>query len=484
MSDSTARTPHEEENAPLVANSGGASVALFGLIGPAVSALLIWIIWREFSVFALAILSLIFAVCVVYPLWDEVSSAIVCDDEGLTIRRFWNKQRVAFGDIEELFLLTPPGEPENSGIPAIVVSGKPIILGSCGDKHELLLERIERNVGGSLRFAKRDFIPVGSSLTLPKTFEYRDDSRDWRQARRFLIGAVALKIGVIALLFWRAGTQFVPLHLLAVWYGLWLLWNLVCRKRRMNIGREKMRARRGESIEVDEDGLQFRSPSRDVRLDWEQITRLERDCVKSKWKPIYRVEGAGQSFAFYGFYRLADLLRERCGLVWEEAPHLRQLAYGIKREGEVLIVRADNEGARMQRLVWFYLWYLATFITLLPALWNTTVPLSAIGAKFLSCLLPPPGLLLYLAIATTISLRRVVTRCDENGLTHQGWFAPRTMKWGHIESHGTRSLWIWLRSREGRTLRIWSLPLIVNAQARRELRDEIRRRAPHAQSCW
>lgn len=485
MNDSAARAPNEEENAPLVTSSGGASAALFGLIGPAVSALLIWIIWREFSVFALAILALIFAVCVLYPLLDDVRSTVVCDDEGLTMGGLWNKRRVPFADIEDLWLLTPSGQLEEPGTPAIVVNGKPISLEVCGPTRQLLLNRIERGVSGSLRFTKRDTIPVSSSLSLPKTFEYRDDSQEWRQARRFLIGGVALKIGVIALLLWQAGTQFVPLHLLAFWFGLSLLWNLTYRKRRLDRGvRQWMRARRGETIRVDENGIQFRSPSRELRLNWEQITRLERDCIKSQWKPIYRVEGEEQSFIFDGFYYLAQLLRERCDLAWQDTPRLLRLACGVTREGEVTTVRADNEGARMQRLVWFYLWYLATFITLLPALWKTTVSWSELGEIFWGCLLPPIGRLLYLAIATTISLRRVVTRCDENGLTHQGWFAPRTMKWDDIEAHGRRSLWIWLRARDGKTLRIWSLPLFVNAQARRELRDEIRRRAPHAQDNW
>ena len=97
-----------------------------------------------------------------------------------------------------------------------------------------------------------------------------------------------------------------------------------------------------------------------------------------------------------------------------------------------------------------------------------------------SCLLPPIGILLYLFIAATISLRRIITTCDEKGVTHQSWLARRTIPWDEIETCDLSILWIRLRARNGHVMRISHWPLFGNARARRELYAEIRCRAPHA----
>ena len=445
---------------------------LFGISGA--------VFCRAVELAGLRRLAAIFFLGVVSPLLDYERGQIVCDDEGLVLGLLWSKRRVAFAEIEALFLLTTPDEPENEGIPALMVNGKPLTLEVCEPTRAQLLGRIERNVGGALRFYKRDSIPMGSAFALPKTFDYRTDPKTTRLSKIIAVCATLLNLGIIALLLWRAGTQPAPPHLLALWCAVALEWNFGRQKQRRE--RELAIERRGESIVVDEAGLRLLSPTREVRLNWEQITRLERDCTQSQWNPIYCVEGAGKTVTFQRFYQLAELLRERCGLYWQETPHFRRLAYGIAREGETLSVRADTEKARMQNGVCWLGWRVAATIIFWIALWNPAAPWSAIGAALLKCLLPPWGLLLYLAVATTIARRRIVTVCDDNGLTHWGWLAPRTIKWSDIEAHGKRALWIWVRTRDGKTLRIASWPLGGNARARRELHAEIERRAPHAQS--
>lgn len=96
-------------------------------------------------------------------------------------------------------------------------------------------------------------------------------------------------------------------------------------------------------------------------------------------------------------------------------------------------------------------------------------------------LLPPYGLPLYIAIAIFAVGRRVWTRVDERGLTHQGIFKRQWMAWEDVGAIGGKRARDGVRARDGRTIELWNMFTADPNLARRELRAEIRRRAPRAQ---
>ena len=486
MNDSTANASSaaEDQSAPLVVRSGGDAVAGFGALMTAIVAGVVWVWPGAPAIWALILVALVFAVCVLWPLSDYLLNVVVCDDKGLIFGGLWRKRRIAFSEIEALYLLTnPDANPDNAGL-TIVAKGLPIGLTGTPDERSQMITRIER--GAQLPLEKRDFLPLVDSFALPATFDYSDKRSPQRV--EFAVG-VALHLGLWALLLrfanWNVWTPWLLAALLSVWQSQ--VWPRYFRSHRRR--KKWRRERAGERIVADEMGLTFsRAGTPDARFHWEQIMRLERDCARSQWERIHRVQGYShareQVITFYGFDNLTRLLRERCDLKWQETPHYQRVAYGISRRADALVLSADRESATFQRRIWLTLWQYASQIWLVSASWNVAVSWPLGIEWLLACLTPPLSIPLGLAIAVAISQRRVWTRCDDNGLTHQGWGRARSLKWDEIEAGGESPLWDWVRSRDGRAIRISHWPIFGGEAGRQKLRAEIERRAPHANFNW
>ncbi len=488
MNDSNASQPDApgEQDAPLVVRSGGDSAAGFGALFMIIVAGVVWLWPGAPALWALIAVALVFTVCVLWPLSDYLLNVVVCDDKGLIFGGLGRKRRIAFSEIEALYLLTSPdANPANAQL-TIVAKGLPIGLPGTPDERSQMITRIERGGGGRLRCEPRDFIPLADSFALPATFDYSEKrSLD----RAFFVFGVALHFGLWALLLWFANWNVWTPWLLAALLLVWQLqiWPRYFRSKRHR-GQWK-RERKNERIVADELGLTFsRAGAPDVRLQWEHITRLERDCTRSQWERIYRVQGYShgreQVITFYGFDNLTRLLRERCDLKWQETPHYQRVAYGISRHADALVLSADRESATFQRRIWLTLWQYASQIWLVSASWNVAVSWPLGIEWLLACLTPPLSIPLGLAIAVAISQRRVWTRCDDNGLTHQGWWRARSLKWDEIEAGGGSPLCDWVRARDGRAIRISHWPIFGGDVGRQKLRAEIERRAPHADFNW
>lgn len=429
-----------------------------------------------------------------WPLASSWRCYVRCDEDGLTVGELLRVRCVRYGAIEDLFLVRHVRRETVSWRPTIVVGGQTIALGELGRERELILRRIEERAlnARARRFEPRVAAPLGSDLALPATLDYRDGraALERRNVRSALIwGALAAMVG---LAIWGYGWQN-----LGQGRGFVLFAGLIAGALRMDWLRSVVRDRRavrawGDGrVFVDENGLTLERHGAVTRAKWAQIARLERDLDEHRWGTIFRVYlHNGAALEIEGELphseNLVRLLRERSGVAWQNSQRVSRLLSGITRDASGLTVREDNRESRGWALLYLGLW---AFLPVLVACWACfdSPARRSMDAQIIQLFCAPPiDIPLLLSLSVWITMRRSFTVCNEHGLTHHGWFAPRSMAWEDIEAAGVGGggMWDYVRARDGQTICLLGIFASATTETRQTLRTEIRRRAPQAEIGW
>ena len=430
--------------------------------------------------FVWAIVAFFSALLIVYPLLAQWREFIVADDEGLRLSSLTRTRRIAWAQIEDMFLL--PGAREGrSFLVYIVVAGQNVKLEPLGRERDAILNRIEARAlnSRSATFQARLNLPVGAALPLPATLHARAGWRAWLGQTAFVAaGFIASLVGTAALVLdigWENfGTSRGIFLWIAVGYALLLaLW-----LRRAAREWRVLRAYGDACLTVDEAGLVWRRNDDEIGIAWAQVRTMVRDVRGMIGTASFRVEGAdGAAIVWDSWwpraYLVAALVLEKCAIEGEFSARTQRRFYGLKRDAEGLTLSKNTPVARMP--VW-----------LLGGMWSMFVLLPTFELDFgawLSLLLPT-SVLLGAALFYWWVLTRLRVRCDARGLQLRGLWRTRFIAWPEVEAFGTGEQQDWVRARDGQKIRLWFLPHGSATWAQRQLREEIARRAPGAKGDW
>ena len=423
-----------------------------------------------------------FVFFIVFPLVAQWRCFVRADDAGLLLAGMVRRRRFRWDEIEDLFFL-PSLRSDRLPRKCIVVAGETIELSALGRSRDAILNRIEARAihSKSPRFEEREFAPVGADLPMPATLDFRAGFRlTLRNCALLVLLVAGSGAGIAALIAdigWaNFGDTRAIIVLGAAGYA-WMSWSWGQRALRHLL---ELRARGDAQIRVDQQGLTLTENGASQTVAWADVVRLEseHDLVGGA---DYRVEGANGSAIEWSLRvprgnALARLLRERSGLSWQKSARVWREQFGISRQGEAVTFSLNNSNSRLPMWTAFGVWA----FTLLP----TFSSYGDIGAALLWMLSFPLGMFLYFAIAVYFGARRIWARCDARGLTRQGLFRRSFIAWEDAEEIGSNNICDWVRARDGKTVELWGYSAANKCLARRELRAEIRRRAPHATGDW
>ena len=434
------------------------------------------------QIFLWIIIAFIAAFLIVSPLLSHWRRYIVADADGLLFSRILRQRRIGYEQIEDLFLLST--ERDSAVHQAyIVVAGENIVLEYLGHKRDAILNRIEARAFNSRspQFELRDALPVGAELPLPATLTARAARVALlRQSALFALVAVGLFAGLTAVIVgigWRYfGTTRGIFLLGALGYGLMLVgWaRHFVREWRL------LRARGDARLLVDEAGLTMRQSEARVRIEWAQIRAFTRDSRSAVGDVSFRVEANdGAAIEWENWwpraFLVAALVAEKCDVALQPSPRTERQLRGLTRDAEGFTVSKNTPAERAP--IWITLGTWATF-SIIPSF-----EMSARDWIWLQ-LLGWPSLLLYGALFYGGALARVRIRCEARGLSYRGLWRERFIAWADVAEFGAGIYCDFVRARDRRTIRIWRSPDGSSTWAQLQLRQEIRRRAPHARGDW
>lgn len=483
----------KDDGAALMARSSRGDGAILGLLLCGVYAFSLHNETKNIRPSSFVLLFMAVGLFVLWPAISQLRDFIRADDDGLLIGQILRQKRVRWGDIEDLFLLKKQRKSQILWSPCVVVAGETIELSIVGKARDAMLNRIEARAiySRSRQFGKREFAPVGKALALPVTLEacptFAHLLRQNALLATVFAGSAALMAYSVANIGWEnfGSSRGMLAWVSALWallLGAWL--------RRIIQKSRTRRARGAYRILADDAGLSLENAREFVCIEWAQIARLERDCT-SIWDTVFRIESANGAAIEWdrGLAKsswLASVAREKSGQNWQDSARVSRLMSGFERTHDALLISDNNVISRYWAWAWLGMWALIPSVQICSWLFNPSSNKSGASAGLLFLLAPPVGFVLYLGLAVLLSIARVRTRCDADGLTHRGWFATHQMKWQDVAEIGLggNGFWDFVRARDGKIIRMWMFPLTEAGLARHELRAEIKRRAPHAQGGW
>ena len=488
-----AKTVKTDDGAVLIARSGTGGIAILGVL---ICGGFAWVLHNDPkgtrpSDFIL--LAIVGWATLVWPILSQIRDYLIVDDDGLHVGQLFRKRRVLWAEIEDLFLLRKQNKSTVFWKPCVLVAGETIELTPLGKSRDAILNRIEARAiySQSRQFEKREFTPVGKGLVLPEVLRARLTLGIWLHRNGLLLLTFAGSAAVMAWAIEDIGWEnFGRQRGILLWTGgLWAL--LAGAWLRRAIQKIALRRARGDyRIAVDDAGLSWEQGAVFTRIEWAQIARLERDCYGA-WDTILRVEtDEGDKIEWDdGLEKcalLATLARERCEHEWHDSEHMLRLQSGMARTGDATIWSENNLLTRMWAALWFGMWALIPSVMFCAMIFDPTATWQDALHSALWLVAPPFGLPLFIVIGAMISMARVRTRCDAQGLIHRGWFKARQICWLDVAEVGIGGggLFDFVRAHDGRTIRLWLFPAMEASSARHQLRAEIMSRAPDAAGGW